>query len=144
MLDMNGSHPLVDVGLSINHFKSFGEDGGGFTVFQPINIVIGRNNTGKSALIDAVELCITEGKSFDASKHGRPNFEMTVQISQKLDEPSLRNAFTESTSGGGVPGDHWQFGKQFIGQTLRRRYGRSWQPSILEGPNFDAINKPDR
>ena len=142
---MSSIHPLSNVGLSISHFKCFGEEGGGFAVFQPINIIIGRNNTGKSALIDAVELCITEGKSFDQRKHARPNSVFNVQVWQKLDEASLRPVFRDHVSSGGVPGrTHWEFGSKFIGQSLHRSFGPGWSSSIQSGPDFSPINQSAR
>ncbi len=141
----NGLHPLQGVSLSVRRFKCFGEDGGGFTDFQPINVIIRRNNTGKSALIDVVELCISSGGSYDDRKHAWQNFPFDVLVSQCLDEQSLRAVFKENLSGGGIPGNnHWTFGCQFVGHDLCRNYGPGWTPRIESGPDFSAIPTANR
>ena len=52
---------LEDFSLSISGYKSFGADGATFGAIRRVNVVIGRNNSGKSALIDAVEYACTQG-----------------------------------------------------------------------------------
>ncbi|MCC0051494.1 MAG: AAA family ATPase [Rhodobiaceae bacterium] len=54
------SHPLEDISIRVRNFKCFGSEGGSFEPFAPINIIIGRNNSGKSALIDAIDVCVSE------------------------------------------------------------------------------------
>ena len=93
-------HPLADVGLSIENFKCFGKGSGELDVFRPINVVIGRNNSGKSALIDAIELCVTQGKSFDRAKHARMSGTFKVKVSQPLDEESLASVFPQGARRG--------------------------------------------
>ena len=41
--------------LKIQNYDCFGENWVGFDQFKPITIVIGRNNSGKSRLLDLVE-----------------------------------------------------------------------------------------
>ena len=49
-----------DVGLKVAGYKAFGSDPQGFDRTLPVNVVIGRNNSGKSSLIDLVEWMATE------------------------------------------------------------------------------------
>ena len=65
-------HPLKGVGLEVKGFKSFGSKGARIEKFQPINIFIGKNNSGKSGFIDAIYLCTKKGSTFKADRHGRP------------------------------------------------------------------------
>lgn len=76
----------------------FKNEWSGFDAFKPISVIIGRNNTGKSQLLDILhQLTVTE-----IHKIGLP-----YDCSGLLDEPSLRSKFQHRTSGGQLPGDHW-------------------------------------
>lgn len=131
------THPLSEVELKISNFKRF-EDFTGIDAFMPINIIIGRNNAGKSALIDAVELCLTLGKSFLPLNHSRNGSSFKVRVGQIMDEKSIRTIFNEGMSSGYVGGNHWVYGKQFIGQKIVREYGVGWIPVLAESA-FSAM-----
>ncbi|WP_032925134.1 AAA family ATPase, partial [Mesorhizobium sp. LNHC229A00] len=91
------NHPLSGISISIKNFKSFGEDAFPLLGFRPINILIGRNNSGKSSLIDLVDLFASGGKTYEQTKHnvgGRP---FTAYLAHVVDEASIRRVFQEST-----------------------------------------------
>ncbi|WP_158512735.1 ATP-dependent nuclease [Sphingobium sp. SYK-6] len=123
------SHPLHDVELRIADFKGFGSRPTGFESFQPINVIIGRNNAGKSALIDAVELCIRNGKSYVPLKHARNGKPFQLHLTQTMDTQTLRQIFPENTSGGDIPGNHWKFAAPYTGKRVTRVFGPDWQPT---------------
>ncbi len=86
----------------------FKNEWSGFDTIKPINVIIGRNNSGKSHLLDLVEaLCSgqLDGRGWQYRGRG------------KLDEDSLRFYFHEGSSGGELPGsDHWHnHGRHFVG-----------------------------
>ena len=72
------------------HFKGhscFKKEWAGFDTIKPINVIIGRNNSGKSHLLDLVEaLCDGTFKSRG----------WQYRCSSVLDEESLRGAFSEN------------------------------------------------
>jgi putative ATP-dependent endonuclease of the OLD family len=72
----------------------------GFEAVRPINIIIGRNNTGKSQLLELVKV-MCEGLKQDALKS------MEFECEGILDVTSLRRHFLENHSGGALPGSHW-------------------------------------
>ena len=73
-------------------------------------MIIGRNNSGKSHLLDLVEaLCSgqLDGRGWQYRCRG------------VLDEASLRRSFPESTSGGDLGGNHWMHhGRYFVGREI--------------------------
>ena len=78
----------------------------GFDTIKPINVIIGRNNSGKSHLLDLVEaLCDGTFKSLD----------WQYRCSSVLDEESLKGTFSAGTTEGGLRGDHWSdHGRYFV------------------------------
>lgn len=100
------------------HFRGHGcfkNDWVGFDSVLPINVIIGRNNTGKSHLLDLVEnICRAEYRV-----NG-----MHFRFSGVLDETALRKVFREGTGGNRLNGDHWlQHGRHFVGQTVKWESG---------------------
>ena len=93
------------------HFKGhlcFQKEWAGFDTIKPINVIIGRNNSGKSHLLDLVEaLC---------SKDKINNQNWQYRCSGVLDEESLRSKFLENHMDGALGGNnHWQeHGRYFI------------------------------
>ena len=95
------------------HFKGhlcFQKEWAGFDTIKPINVIIGRNNSGKSHLLDLVEaLC-------DGTINGQG---WQYRCSSVLDEESLRSKFPENTSGGALGGNHWQaHGQHFVDKPI--------------------------
>ena len=88
----------------------FKNEWSGFDTIKPINVIIGRNNSGKSHLLDLVEaLCSGEldGRGWQYRCRG------------VLDEASLRRSFPENTSGGGLGGNHWlHHGRYFVSREM--------------------------
>lgn len=90
---------------------------------SPITLIIGRNNTGKSTLLDFVELTC----QWTMDQHERPTAKLpcTVLFSGKLPEPELKKFFSPNSSSHGssrneLTGNHWQaHGQFFANQTAR-------------------------
>ena len=82
------------------HFKGhlcFQKEWAGFDTIKPINVIIGRNNSGKSHLLDLVEaLCDGTFKSRG----------WQYRCSSVLDEVSLRGVFPENRRDGELRGNH--------------------------------------
>jgi putative ATP-dependent endonuclease of OLD family len=137
---MAANHPLSGIGITACNFKCFGENEAGFEEFQPINIIIGRNNSGKSALLDVLDLCIAQGKIFNQQLHSHQNSTFEVRISQALDERTLQQVFPSNSRGGGVPGrTHWEYGTKFVGSRIVRKYEAPWAAGFFDGPNFPEL-----
>lgn len=103
--------------LTVANFKCFGREAQGFDRIAPFNIVIGRNNVGKSAMLDLLRfLTKNDFKIPKELWHGEK--EPAIFIRAKLPESAVRQVFIENTSGGGIQGDHWQFGHQFVGTEI--------------------------
>lgn len=105
---------LTDIAAQIADYKCFGADPFGFEKILPINLIIGRNNSGKSALLDLVEF-LTAPKSLGHLGHqGR---QPKIILSSQLTASELQQVFSENTRGGKIPGgNHWMYGRAWIGR----------------------------
>lgn len=90
--------------------RCFKNDWSGFDSIKPINVIIGRNNTGKSLLLDLVA-ALVEGKIKGRGWHYR-----CIGV---LDEDSLKRVFPPNTSQGELGGNFWSdHGQYFVGTEI--------------------------
>lgn len=100
--------------------RCFKKDWAGFDSIKPINVIIGRNNSGKSHLLDLAE-ALCSGKL-----NGRG---WRYKCIGKLDEATLRQTFRENTNGGDLPQNHWKdHGKHFVGASMTWEIDESMNP----------------
>jgi predicted ATPase len=107
----------------------FKNDWAGFDCFKPINLIIGKNNTGKSRLLDLVEALATKEFPEDVTMRGEG----------VLDEAALKSVFGEHEIGGELDGElsYWlDHGRYFIGKRI------SWETGADSGVSFPDPNTP--
>ena len=107
---------MRDVSVKLTNYKCFGEKPQGFDSIMPVNVLIGRNNCGKSSLLDLIDY-MSSPKDLDKLGHKgkNPTFTMTLPLSEDV----LREVFEEGIADeDGITGDHWEFGKTCIGKKI--------------------------
>lgn len=102
-------------GLRFINYKSFTNNYTAINEFPNITIFIGRNNCGKSSCIDIIENLI---KSDILSIRQKEQKNLKIEIGHILTDQDIRKVFHDNTSGGGIAGNHYTFGKQFIGKEM--------------------------
>jgi hypothetical protein len=114
--------------ISFRGYRCFKKDWAGFDSIKPINVIIGKNNTGKSQLLDLVAV-LCKGKLEEKG--------WRYLCRGVLDERSLRPFFPENTTQGELGGNHWQdHGWQFVGVKVAWEMDEHANPtelSFLEG-----------
>lgn len=110
--------------------RCFRGEWSGFDEIRPINVIIGRNNSGKSHLLDLVEHLCQE-------KLGKAPWEFAFEAI--LEEDVLHRWFPRNQSQGALGGRHWDdHGIHFVGQRVR------WETSSnLTPTTFEFINGLD-
>ena len=113
------------------HFKGhscFKKEWAGFDTIKPINVIIGRNNSGKSHLLDLVE-AICDSKLSD--------HKWQYRCHGVLDEESLKKVFSENTRSSTLGGNHWRdHGEYFVNVVV------TWE--IIENEVIsDNVNFPN-
>lgn len=76
---------------------------------KPINIIIGKNNIGKSSVLDIIE-GIYGSRAI--------NINTKIILTKEMDEDVISRVFQKNTSGGTIGGNHYEFGKKYIGQDI--------------------------
>lgn len=74
-----------------------------------ISLIIGRNNSGKSSVIDVIEKAVNPQTPYDV---------VGLNYIVELTDKHIRNGFSTHVSGGDIGENHYNFGKKFIGQTI--------------------------
>ena len=80
---------------------------------KPINIVIGKNNIGKSSLLDIIEISNDENLFWN-------NRSTKIYIEKDLSDSEIQREFGKTTYGGIIPTRYqYDFGKNYIGENFR-------------------------
>ncbi len=115
--------------LKAANLKCFGAKPQGFDEIKTINLVIGRNNSGKSSLVDMVHQATLETHTLD-NLHWHKNTAPQLFAETTATQDDIARTFPESTSGGSLGGNHFAFGKRFIGGRVRVQLGAG-QPTFV-------------
>jgi putative ATP-dependent endonuclease of OLD family len=106
----------------------------GFDSIQPINVIIGRNNTGKSHLLDLAQaIC-------DGNLNGR---KWRYRCSGILDETALRDGFNENINGGELAHNHWRdHGVKFLNVPVAWETDQNFNPENITFPSGHVLTSP--
>lgn len=85
-----------NLSVKVKYYKCFCEEAQGFDSIKPINIIIGKNNTGKSALLDVIEFLDFSRhnvETFIESKNKSANEFPEIILSRIYSEEELESLF---------------------------------------------------
>lgn len=108
---------IKDIKLNIKNYKSFGSDEQGFDGIESMNILVGRNNSGKSALLDLIEFSCGNYKFFPGTNNRSGTALVTLETS--ISEDAIASIFRPDTSGGDIGMNHFEYGKRYIGRRIK-------------------------
>lgn len=112
---MEPQERLSKISFKARNFMCFGDKPQGFDVFRPINLIIGRNNAGKTALIEMLHYAT--GELSNVPEHLFHNgLAPEFYFEQELPLDAIKKVFAQNVSGGAIPGNHWDYGQKFISQ----------------------------
>ncbi|WP_081337068.1 AAA family ATPase [Pseudomonas putida] len=118
----------IPTGFHLKNYKSFGKTGVKIKDTKAINVIIGRNNIGKSALLHALDFLCKNGEHI-------PTIGESIEITQHLDDKTLMQVFQVGVSGGEIGGRHWEnHGVNFVGKAF------TWKDISKNSTEFVAID----
>jgi hypothetical protein len=101
--------------LKVQQYRRFGQEPQGFEGFWPLNVIVGRNNVGKSSLI-AILQSVTRRNWLFSSEDERPP--QTVVFSKTLKAEEVRAKYPRGKTGEPLRRDWWGYGKRFVGERV--------------------------
>lgn len=108
---------MHEISIKISNYKCF-KDETGFEGIHRVNLIIGRNNAGKSSLLDMIEIVASNNYEFDSATW-RDGNRPQILHSSKIPENLIAPLFRANMNGGEIPGNHWEYGKQYIGREIK-------------------------
>lgn len=103
--------------ILIRNYKCFNDEGCLIENIKPINIIIGKNNSGKSSLIETVKFLTDGNKTYLENKRNGKNPEIIFE--HIFNENIMGDTFPRSTSGGDIGINHNEYGKTFVNSILK-------------------------
>lgn len=95
-----------------------------------VNVIIGKNNVGKSSLLDVMEL-ISSGSYEYSPGVMRSKLKPRITFRAKVSEYAINQTFRSGVSRGLIGGDHREYGRLLIGREI------CW--SVLDGGQVDFV-----
>lgn len=108
---------MHDISIKIKNYKCFVEETG-FNEILRINIIIGRNNSGKSSLLDIIEILTVGNYQFDVATH-RNGQQPQIIYTAKISENEINRTFSSNHSGGLIGQNYNDYGQQYVGREIK-------------------------
>lgn len=132
---------MFDFSIKVENYKCF-KDEAGFDVILRVNLIIGKNNSGKSSLLDLVEYVTSQNYQFDRSTWRATQFPR-IKFRTTISEEVVNRTFPASTSGGPIRGNHNEYGKRLIGREIVwSKSGQGRDQAQLISCNDDDLSPP--
>lgn len=115
---------MSEFSLRASNFKCFGAEPQGFDDIKPINLIIGRNNSGKSTLLDLLAVAASTSPHIpESSWHAGNTPELISETA--LSDTELAQVFLPNVSGGEIGDNHSVMRRPLLG--ARIKVALSWR-----------------
>lgn len=102
--------------ILLKNYKCFNETGCIIENIKPVNIIIGKNNAGKSSLIETIKFLTDGNKEYLETKRNGENSEIIFQ--HIFNKDLIGETFPSNRSGGDIGINHKEYGLSFVGSTF--------------------------
>ena len=107
---------MFDFSIKISNYKCFKNETG-LDRIQRVNLVIGRNNSGKSSLLDVIEMVTSNNYEQDRATW-RDGKKPQIVLGSFISEAAINQVFPSNTSGGEIPGNHRTYGSRYLNREI--------------------------
>lgn len=127
---------ILDNQITVKNYKCFDSNGGGFEKIYPINIIVGKNNSGKSSLIELIQFVIQKNKEFQTGS--REGVLPVVTMTQILTETNVKAGFRPNYHDPSLPSRYndYEYGSIFKDCVYTYKFNQN------RDYKFISINKP--
>lgn len=124
---------MENLSVKITNYKCFKEESG-FDEIKRVNLIIGRNNSGKSTLVDLIEYVINTNYDFPIDTYFENN-KPKIIFESPINIDIIDKIFQKSSYGGPINGNHNEYGKQYINKKLK------WTKDFINNSiNYELLN----
>lgn len=124
--------------ITIKNYKCFNETGCVIENIKSVNVIIGKNNSGKSSLIETIQFLTDGNKPFLENK--RNNFIPEIICEHKIEKQFIDTSFPLTKSGGQIGMNHNHYGQTFVNSFIEYSLGEGLT-KIFNGVSKEYINE---
>lgn len=122
---------MININLTVKNYKCFDETGLTINNILPINVIIGKNNAGKSSFIDVIRFLTTKDESFFKTLRNNKNPE--VYLDYKLNSTLISHCFPKNETSYEFGTNFFHYGMSFLDQTFTYKINSSFENEFVQG-----------
>ncbi len=139
---------IINDSIKIANYKCFGKTPQGFERLMPINIIIGKNNSGKSTLVELIRH-VVEGNKFILPSNSNSIDAPVIKISSSITAEAVNEVFPDAAFGGQGPlagRGHLAYGETLVGSKVEYSFNQTKgkENERWERVEFEGVNKYNR
>lgn len=132
---------MYDLAIRAQNYKCFKEETG-FDSIRRVNLIIGRNNAGKSSLLDLIEIVVSGSYETERATW-RDNQPPQIIFEAEITESVTSQVFRANISGGAIYGNHGAYGEKYVGRRLTwSKRSKGWNNATLLRCDDEGIEPP--
>ena len=108
---------MYDISIKIRNYKCF-QDEAGFDAIKRVNLIIGRNNSGKSSLLDVIDAVTRRDSEFAQATWRDGRTAPQIIYRSKIAESEILQTFSFGLPGDPITIDPMDYGKRYIGKEI--------------------------
>lgn len=108
---------MYEISIKAKNYKCFKEETG-FESIKRVNLIIGKNNSGKSTLLDLVNFVTSDKYSFK-NNTWRENRIPEIIFESRITKETINKTFPEKNSGGNIRENHNLYGQKYLGRKIK-------------------------